>query len=112
MINYQYVPSCRFSYIHVGMLLIYGWFYNNQIQIDSNRWLLVPSATKDKVKLLKGGSINYHRNVFIMSVFLRFVILWPLFSSICLFVQSYSSLYSSFTNKLTSKKVSQSVKAN
>ena len=48
--------------------------------------------------LLKGGSINYHRKVFFMSVFLRFVILWPLFGSIYLFVQSYSSLYS-FTHK-------------
>ena len=33
-----------------------------------------------------------------MSPFLRFVILWTLFGSICLFVQSYSSLYS-FTHK-------------
>ena len=47
---------------------------------------------------LKGGSINYHRKVFFMSVFLRFVILWPLFGSIYLFVQSYSSL-NSFTHK-------------
>ena len=43
---------------------------------------------------MKGGSINYHRKVFFMSVFLRFVILWTLFGSICLFAQSYSSLYS------------------
>ena len=48
--------------------------------------------------LLKGGSINYHRKVFFMSVFLRFVILRSLFGSIYLFVQSYSSLYS-FTHK-------------
>ena len=46
---------------------------------------------------LKGGYINYHRKVF-MSVFLRSVIFWVLFCSICLFVQSYNSLYS-FTHK-------------
>ena len=47
---------------------------------------------------VKGGSINYHRKVCFMSAFLHFVILWPLFGSIYLFVQSYSSLYS-FTHK-------------
>ena len=41
----------------------------------------------------KGGSINYHRKVF-MSVLLCFVFLCTLFGSICLFIQSYSSLYS------------------
>ena len=47
---------------------------------------------------LKGGSINYRRKVFCMLDSLRFVILRPLFGSICLFVQSYSPLYS-FTHK-------------
>ena len=47
---------------------------------------------------LKGGSINYRRKVFCMLDSLRFVILRSLFGSICLFVQSYSPLYS-FTHK-------------
>ena len=45
-----------------------------------------------------GGSINYHRKVLFMFDGLRFVILRSLFGAICLFVQSYSSLYS-FTHK-------------
>ncbi len=46
----------------------------------------------------KGGSINYRHKVFCMLDSLRFVILRSLFGSICLFVQSYSPLYS-FTHK-------------
>ena len=45
-----------------------------------------------------GGSINYHRKVLFMLDGLRFVILRSFLGSICLFVQSYSSLYS-FTHK-------------
>ena len=45
-----------------------------------------------------GGSINYHRKVLFMLDGLRFVILRSFWGSICLFVQSYSSLYS-FTHK-------------
>ena len=47
---------------------------------------------------IKGGSINYHRKVLFMLDGLRFVILRSFLGSICLFVQSYSSLYS-FTHK-------------
>ena len=59
-----------------------------------------------------GGSINYHRKVF-MSVFLRFIFLWALF--LVQFACSFSSIArytTSLINKLTSKIVSQSVKAN
>jgi len=45
-----------------------------------------------------GGSINYHRKVLFMLDGLRFVILRSFLGTICLFVQSYSSLYS-FTHK-------------
>ena len=31
--------------------------YRGQIQVDSNKWLVIPSATKDKVKVLKVISI-------------------------------------------------------
>ncbi len=44
---------------------------------------------------IKGGSINYHRKVLFM---LDGFILRSFLGSICLFVQSYSSLYS-FTHK-------------
>lgn len=26
---------------------------NNQVQVDSDRWIIVPNTTKDKVKLLR-----------------------------------------------------------
>ena len=48
--------------------------------------------------LLQAGSMNYHRTVLFMLDGLRFVILRSLFGSICLFVQSYSPLYS-FSHK-------------
>ncbi|MCI1684357.1 MAG: hypothetical protein LKI87_02290 [Prevotella sp.] len=34
--------------------------FNGQIQVDNNKWLLVPGSTKDKVKLLKVINIMLH----------------------------------------------------
>ena len=48
--------------------------------------------------LLTAGSKNFHRKNNKVNERLRFAILRPLFGSICLFVRSYSPLYS-FTRK-------------
>lgn len=34
--------------------------YNSQIQIDTDKWLVVPGATKDKVKMLKVINVMLH----------------------------------------------------
>lgn len=59
----------QLNLLHGGKPLItHNKQYNNQIQIDSNKWLLVPSATKDKVKLLKVMNIMLHLNMDILFI--------------------------------------------
>lgn len=59
----------QLNLLHGGKPLItHNKQYNNQIHIDSNKWLLVPSATKDKVKLLKVMNIMLHLNMDILFI--------------------------------------------
>lgn len=42
--------------------------FNNQVQVDSQRWIVVPNTTKDKVKLLRVIGAMLHINMEIMSI--------------------------------------------
>jgi len=37
--------------------------FNNQVQVDSQRWLIVPNTTKDKIKLLRVMGAMLHINM-------------------------------------------------
>ena len=42
--------------------------FNNQVQVDSQRWIVVPNTTKDKVKLLRVIGAMLHINMEITSI--------------------------------------------
>lgn len=42
--------------------------FNNQVQVDSQRWIIVPNTTKDKVKLLRVIGAMLHINMEITSI--------------------------------------------
>lgn len=42
--------------------------FNNQVQVDSQRWIVVPNTTKDKVKLLRVIGAVLHINMEITSI--------------------------------------------
>lgn len=42
--------------------------FNNQIQVDSQRWIIVPNTTKDKIKLLRVIGAMLHINMEITSI--------------------------------------------
>lgn len=42
--------------------------YNNQIQVDSQRWVIVPNTTKDKIKLLRVIGAMFHLRLEITSI--------------------------------------------
>lgn len=42
--------------------------YNNQIQVDSQRWVIVPNTTKDKIKLLRVIGAMFHLKLEITSI--------------------------------------------
>lgn len=48
-------------------LIAFSKLYNNQVQIDTNKWLVVPSLLKDKVKLLNVIGAMLHINFKITS---------------------------------------------
>lgn len=42
--------------------------FNNQVQVDSQRWIIVPNTTRDKVKLLRVIGAMLHINMEITSI--------------------------------------------
>ena len=44
-------------------LLTTSRMFKNQVQVDSQRWLIVPNSTKDKIKLLRVIGAMLHINM-------------------------------------------------
>lgn len=42
--------------------------FNNQVQVDSQRWIIVPNSTKDKIKLLRVIGAMLHINMEISTI--------------------------------------------
>lgn len=42
--------------------------FNNQVQVDSQRWIIVPNSTRDKIKLLRVIGAMLHINMEISSI--------------------------------------------
>ena len=42
--------------------------FNNQVQVDSQRWIIVPNSTKDKIKLLSVIGAMFHIKMEITSI--------------------------------------------
>lgn len=42
--------------------------FNNQVQVDEQRWIIVPNTTKDKIKLLRVIGAMFHLNMEITSI--------------------------------------------
>ena len=42
--------------------------FNNQVQVDSQRWIIVPNSTRDKIKLLRVIGAMLHINMEISTI--------------------------------------------
>lgn len=42
--------------------------FNNQVQVDSQRWIIVPNSTRDKIKLLRVIGAMLHINMEILTI--------------------------------------------
>ena len=51
-----------------NLLITTSKMFNNQVQVDSQRWIIVPNSTRDKIKLLRVIGAMLHINMEISTI--------------------------------------------